>query len=386
MSKNLFFYKELKKEKIPLVELLGNESLFHAVPEDWHLILIDVENSTQAIQEGKHQDINLSATGAIVAVLNTIKKLHPNVRVPYFFGGDGVTFISPPELVDELIKVLATYRLHILKTSGLHFKLGSIKLEEVYKTNLTLRIAKLKLTPQLTIPIVIGNGFKHAENKIKEDFTKNDVSQIPKEILDLTGMQCRWKEIEAPTDESKIFCLLVQVKQEENQGVLFKAIIQKMNKIFGDYANRQPISIPKLILDLDPKKIKNELQFRLGRVQSIQFLKDWLITIFGKFYFKFFKKGKKYVQRVKQLSHTIMIDGALNTICSGTQADINTFLKYLNELEGFGDIVYGIHITDSSIMSCYVQDYGLKHNHFVDGSEGGYTKAAVMLKSKLKGS
>ena len=59
MSKNLFFYKELKKEKIPLVELLGNESLFHAVPEDWHLILIDVENSTQAIQEGKQIQLNI---------------------------------------------------------------------------------------------------------------------------------------------------------------------------------------------------------------------------------------------------------------------------------------------------------------------------------------
>ena len=189
MSENLFFYKELKKEKIPLVELLGNESLFHPVPEDWHLILIDVENSTQAIQEGKHQDINLSATGAIVAVLNTIKKLYPNVRVPYFFGGDGVTYISPPELVEELIQVLATYRIHILDTCGLHFKLGSIKLEEVYKTKLTLRIAKLKLTPQLTIPIVIGNGFKYAENKIKEEFEKDDVTNIPKEKLDLSGMQ-----------------------------------------------------------------------------------------------------------------------------------------------------------------------------------------------------
>ena len=34
-------------------------------------------------------------------------------------------------------------------------------------------------------------------------------------------------------------------------------------------------------------------------------------------------------------------------------------------------------------MSCYVRNMNENHIHFVDGSEGGYTKAAGMLKRKF---
>ena len=33
-------------------------------------------------------------------------------------------------------------------------------------------------------------------------------------------------------------------------------------------------------------------------------------------------------------------------------------------------------------MSCYVRNLNEEHIHFVDGAEGGYTKAAGMLKRK----
>ncbi|WP_338034474.1 DUF3095 family protein [Lacinutrix algicola] len=39
---------------------------------------------------------------------------------------------------------------------------------------------------------------------------------------------------------------------------------------------------------------------------------------------------------------------------------------------------------DASIMSCYFEDREEKHIHFVDGTEGGYTSAAIMLKEKAR--
>jgi len=35
-------------------------------------------------------------------------------------------------------------------------------------------------------------------------------------------------------------------------------------------------------------------------------------------------------------------------------------------------------------MSCYVRDRKDQHVHFVDGSGGGYTQAAGMLKKKIR--
>jgi hypothetical protein len=56
----------------------------------------------------------------------------------------------------------------------------------------------------------------------------------------------------------------------------------------------------------------------------------------------------------------------------------------LDKLETAGIILYGLHVSNSSIMSCYVRDQQEGHIHFVDGAEGGYTQASVVLKSKLR--
>ena len=64
------FYKKLQKHQSGLVNLLSNEQFFQPVPEDWHIFLVDIENSTQAVQNGLHHEVNLSAAGSIVSVLN----------------------------------------------------------------------------------------------------------------------------------------------------------------------------------------------------------------------------------------------------------------------------------------------------------------------------
>ena len=60
------------------------------------------------------------------------------------------------------------------------------------------------------------------------------------------------------------------------------------------------------------------------------------------------------------------------------------FIKYLDQLERDQKIIYGIHVTHASVMSCYVLDRKTKHSHFIDGTEGGYTSASKMFKTKLK--
>lgn len=79
-----------------------------------------------------------------------------------------------------------------------------------------------------------------------------------------------------------------------------------------------------------------------------------------------------------------MLDGFLNTVISGTDKQVNRLKILLDELESNNEIIYGMHITHASIMSCYIEDREEKHIHFVDGTEGGYTSAAIMFKEKLK--
>ncbi|MEQ1676298.1 MAG: DUF3095 family protein, partial [Chitinophagaceae bacterium] len=55
----------------------------------------------------------------------------------------------------------------------------------------------------------------------------------------------------------------------------------------------------------------------------------------------------------------------------------------LEILEAEGEIFFGLHVSTESVMSCYVRNLDDQHVHFIDGADGGYTKAAGVLKKKL---
>ncbi|QHI34977.1 hypothetical protein IMCC3317_03230 [Kordia antarctica] len=378
------FYADLPKHFIPLRDLLKDESLFIGIPKNWHIVVTDIEGSSQAVANGKHNDINLVATGSIITVLNEIKTIDTSIKVPYFFGGDGATFIIPDAIISQVISALNTYSRHIKKTLELNLRVGSVILEEVYKNKVTARIAKLRHNKYLTTPIILGNGLKFAEAQIKANFKPSDINEESDNTIDLTGMECRWDEILPNGTDDKVVCLLVSCSDETKQAQVFKSIMDEINYLFGDLDARRPITAFRLKLNTSIEKIRKEMMTKIGKYDSKYLINNWLITLFGKYYFKFFPEGKRYLHSVTQLSDTIMLDGAINTVISGNSKQISKFQIFLDNLESQRVITYGIHITHSSIMSCYVQDRKENHIHFVDGTEGGYTSAAIAYKKKLK--
>ncbi|RAJ18032.1 DUF3095 family protein [Olleya aquimaris] len=384
MKDDLNFYRNIPKNNIPLSQLLNDESLFVGVPKNWFVVITDVENSTIAVANGQHNDVNLSATGSIITVLNTLKKLNNNIEAPYFFGGDGSTFLIPNAVLQVVLNALHNYAFHIEKTLGLVLRIGSLSLETVYNNNKSVRITKLRHNKYLTTPIILGNGLKYAEQIIKEKFNE-DNDELPQfESLNLTGMECRWDEIYPDKPEKKVICLLVSCHDESKQAEIFGIIMNEINFVFGDLNQRNPISALQLKLNTSIEKIRREMYVKLGKYKRSYLITNWLITVFGKFYFKFSKAGKLYVYRVTQLSDTIMLDGSINTVMAGTPKQLSKLKLLLDDLESKNLIVYGLHSTYASIMSCYIEDREEKHIHFVDGTEGGYTSAAIVIKNKIK--
>ena len=367
-----------------MAELIKNETLFFNVPENWSIVVTDIENSTDAVARGFHNDVNLSATGSIITVLNTLKFVNRNLKIPYFFGGDGSTFIVPNRVLKPILLALNNYSQHIKKSTDLNLRVGYLGVEKVYANNVNLRITKLRHNKYLTTPVVLGNGLKYAEQIIKESFKASDIYNEKATKLNLNGMECRWDEIYPNKTDKKVICLLVDCDDESIQAELYAEIMAEIDEVFGTLINRNPISSDKLKLDPSLGKIKKEMYARIGKYSLRYLISNWLITLIGVVSFKFFKVGKLQKKRIAQLTDTIMLDGFLNTVISGTEAQVETLKTFLNRLEAEGKIIFGIHITHASIMSCYIEDRQEKHIHFVDGTEGGYTSAAIMFKEKMK--
>lgn len=377
------FYRNLKPSSIPLQALLKLEKSFKKVPSSWHIVVADIENSTDAVAKDYHSDVNLAATGCIVSVLNKIKDTDNTTVIPYFYGGDGVTFLVPPKLIAIVFEVVKNYKIHVQTQFKLNLKVGKIAVEEIYNAGFQIKLSKLQQNSFLAIPVALGNGLKEAEARVKT----NKNIELEKNLLkpvNLEGMECRWDEIKPVKANLKVFCLIVVCNTENLQARVFSSIISKIESIFGNLDDRRPISPFNLKLKPTLKKIKTEMYGKLGKYNFFYLYLNLILTAIGVYYFKYFPAGKKFLYRVAQLSETITIDGSLATVLSGTQSQMDNLKKHLDDLEKNNDILYGLHTTYASIMSCYVEDMDKNHIHFVDGTEGGYTSAAIVLKEKIK--
>ncbi|MBU2927285.1 DUF3095 domain-containing protein [Winogradskyella psychrotolerans] len=383
MMEDITYYNKLKKSTETLSELLENESYFSDVPDTWHVVIVDILNSTLAVDEGKHHQVNLTATGSIISVLNFIRKEKQNIEIPYFFGGDGATFIIPTVFLEPIIQILDNYSLHIKNHTNLILRVGHISVNYLRGQDYGLKLAKHQLTNQLSIPIVLGSGLKKAEDLIKTNFEESN-THFEKALLNLEGMECRWKQIKPIQTQKKVVCLLLDAINEDDQRRIYRDVVSQMDALFGTFDNRQPIKTTNLKLNFSLLNIWEEMKISLAKQNISYLLKKWMSTLIGKFYLNFSNDGKHYLQQIGQLSHTFMLDGMINTVFTAEQSKIDRFIAYLNALEDDKKIIYGIHVTHASVMSCYVLDRKTKHSHFVDGTEGGYTSAAKMLKQKLK--
>ncbi|MFD0798910.1 DUF3095 family protein [Maribacter chungangensis] len=378
------FYERLPKHSGPLHKTISRLDLFNSVPNDWYVVMADVQNSTIAVENGLHNEVNLAATGSIIAVLNEIKKQPKTYKIAYFFGGDGATFLVPPTLIVHVSTIIEDYRTHVSENLFLNLRVGRMQVIDIVNTGHTIAVAKHRVTEYLTIPVVLGTGLKYAEQVIKDSFVLETTHKTLATPVNLMGMECRWDEIKPSEDVNKIVCLLVSCDDDSMQPAVYSGVLMKIQEIFGTMVERRPISRTKLKLDASIAKLRKEMSARIGKFKLGYLLKNWFYTYLGGFYFKYFEEGKRYLDKISLLSDTLMIDGTINTVLEGGTPEIEALVEYLDAVEQEGKLNYGIHVTYASVMSCYVQDRKDKHIHFVDGTEGGYTSAALMLKKKQK--
>ena len=374
------FYSALPLHKMPLHVLLVKQKLFSIVPADWHVVITDITGSTNAVLQGRHEDVNLIATGSIVSVLNLAFGM--DIIIPFFFGGDGATFIVPPVLIHKVMHALTLYKNNTLANFNLSLRAGTVPVADIYEHGHEIHIAKFSSSATFSIPIVLGNGLNYAEKIIKgADYMFAGLA-AQETILDLSGMQCRWDKIPPPADKEEIVTLLIIAKEVSQQAVVFKKVLEAMEELYGAPEIRQPISVGRLKLKTTFSKLGNEMRARLGKIRFLELLKTWIVTFYGYIYFST-KKGRDFLKSLVDMSDTLVIDGRINTVITGNAKQRVALQNLLNVMEANGEIIYGIHISGASIMSCYVRNLDDGHIHFVDGAEGGYTQAARMLKAKL---
>jgi hypothetical protein len=383
--RDLNFYRDIKALQLPVTKAMDDHCFF-ALPSDWHVVIADIKNSTAAVAEGRHNDVNLIAAGSLIAALNIAKE--KKVEIPFFFGGDGGAVIVPVEIVDDIMAGLHRHNENALKNFGLTMHVGNMSVETISSGGASLKIAKVQIGPNLTKALLVGNGLKFAEQQIKRTSAKDSENFSIDLDLNMKGLECRWDKVKPPTDENEIVCYLVEATDQAMQTEVYRDVLSQIDEIYGPLEGRSPLSKNRLRLLLNLKKIETEMKVKFGGWRPRYYVGTLLENFLGLFFFGLNLKlgglkGQDYLSQLIANADTLTIDGRINTIISGKSEKRKQLISYLKNQEEKGILTFGHHISKESIMTCYIENINAKHIHFIDGSDGGYTEAAKELKAKV---
>ena len=376
------FYKEIKEIK-DFSQIMEDQN-YCRIPEDWYVLVSDVKNSTKAIEEGMYKQVNFVAALTIIGVLNIDK----NLEFPYIFGGDGASLIIPPNLLDKSKIVLKETAKKAKDVFDLDLRVGIVSLKEIEKRGSFIEITKFKVSKDYTQAIVRGNGLELAEHllkkeyktfKIEDDFT---CDYTP----DFVGLECRWEDIKSPKDETS--SLLIKSTNPEKSNVIYQNTLNKIHEIAGSYNQRNPIKeINQLVISFNPMVLNAEASVFTSNIFSRFFLilRLFIENILGLILIKFsIGQWSDYKNRVIRTTDTEKFDDMLRMVISTDKAQTKELEEYLEKEYQEGHLVYGIHKSDSALMTCLIFERHGKHIHFVDSSNGGYALASKELKRRLK--
>jgi hypothetical protein len=384
--KDYNFYKDLKAVQFQIYDVLRRAS-FTDVPDNWYVIIADVKNSTAAVNAGKHNDVNMVAAASLVVALNVAKS--NNLEIPFLFGGDGGTVFVPEEVLQEVLDGLRRHNRNTIQNFGLELHVGCMSIQTINEAGHFVKIAKVRLGKGFSKPVIIGDGLKYAEQIIKQSPHEEELAIEDISLLNMEGLECRWDKIKPPAAENEIVCYLIEAMDPRNQQQVYADVLQMMDNIYGTPDKRNPLSMDRLKLLLSVDKIRREMMVRFGKWKSSYLTKAFLKTLIGYLFFRFKLnisrfRSREYLKDIINNADTLTIDGRISTVISGTTDQRSRFIKYLQDLEIEGVLLFGHFISKESVMTCYIENRNDRHIHFVDGADGGYTEASKELKAKLK--
>lgn len=355
---------------------------FVRAPNDWYVVMTDVQGSTQSIEAGRYKDVNTVGAASISVVTGLLKR-----DLPCTFGGDGATLLIPPELIVRVLEGLKSLQRLSRQQFQIELRVGRITVGELHRAGHTIEVAKHELRAGKCTAIFRGGGLSEAEDRIKAKSSAYCVDAATEGDLELTGLSCRWNALY--NRRGQIMSLLVRA-QAEPAARVYDDLLAELTRIYdGHLDEANPVSNESLRYRSVSDCIQGESRFHT-RKTTLSYLKRLLEIVVSVLIFKFrippliFNAGR-YQDSMRQHSDHRKFDDMLRMILDCSDQQVEAIRAYLEVQRCEGKLCYGIHLSEAALMTCFVQAVqDGQHIHFIDGGDGGYTMAAKQLKEQLR--
>lgn len=372
------FYEALSPIANP-AELVRDHH-FVAAPADWLIVMTDVTESTKAIQAGRYKQVNVVGASGIIAVTNAME----HRDFPSVFGGDGATFLVPPEKAEAVTRALHFIQDISRKRFDLDLRVLIMPVQAVHDAGKTVRIAKLELSKNNYQAMFAGGGIAHAEYLMKSG--AGDYALRKSEAAgSIEGLECRWNPV--PSRHGEILTLMIQMRPGVSEpSVQYEKILRQILAIAPHAA---PVTLENLRAAWPPKDLWIEARWRakgyFGRL--FHELKAMAITGFAVLAIRAKQDDKasqvyRYLHQLTQNTDYLKFDDCLRMLLDVTLEQKRQITAVLERSFASGESFIGMHASKDALMTCFIQSLE-KHFHFVDGGDGGYAIAALQMKQQM---
>lgn len=353
---------------------------FQSAPKSWFIAFTDVEGSTKAIEAGRYKEVNTIGVAAIIALKNACD----DTLLPYVFGGDGATFLFPPEYLQKATQALQQLQLQARNVFQLGLRCAVIPIADLQKEVL---VGKLRLSEGNFLAVFSGGGLNESEALAKGDgAAKYLVARSASATSpNLDGLECRWNPIRPKGDEfMSLIILSRQAPSDEIQ--FFKNLAIRINEVVAiNYLVKPEI----LDLSWPPKHLKVEAKakFKSKLMQNIFYC---VLAGLSWIFIKIIKKAQAgntknkvtaYLDSLAKNTDHFKVDDALRMVLDVNSSQKSALVSLLEDQRIQGKIFYGYFSSNHALMTCFVRSLS-EHIHFIDGGDGGYAMAAKMLKAQ----
>lgn len=390
MSKELFSYDDIPF--IPNFDSIFNFDYYYKPPPDWYIIITDIVNSTTAILEGKYKDVNTAGSLVAMAISN-VKK---DMNYPFIFGGDGMTFLIPGDILDDVKDVLVDTRAMVANLFSLKLRLGIVPVSTIYRQGYKLFVARLRVSDKYIQAIISGKGIEIAEKLIKNDDIYNPFrlrADLPaKNKADFTGFTCRWKDIPSTRGETISFIIKIREKYNRQTSVVFNKILKGVDDFFGHESDYHPLTEDNQSTSVSQafreakifSKKKSGFRYAVNKLRVSMETVMVQIIVALKLPVKMMNKNIRNIKTDNIINSDFRkFDGSLKMVISCNTSQRKSFEKLLTKLVNRGVINYGLHVSDRALLTCLIHRGTGEEVHFVDSADGGYALAAKKLKEQM---
>lgn len=371
-------------------EAITHAESYAALPDDWHIALCDVRNSTAAVADGKYRNVNSIGAAAITAMINAAG----DVEVPFSFEGDGSLACVPSRLLESTRAALAKTQIVARDAFGLDLRIATVPVTDIRAAGFAVQVARYRVSDDYVQAVFSGGGIAYADAVIKDAATEARYAIAPGSVVprgSYDGFECRWEDIPSRHGETVSLMVLALHHEPERAAAIYRNVIGKVREIYGDEDACHPVSVPELAMTLKSGLLADELGVRTGEATGFarwrQLMRTRAVVLLGKVLMRFGIRTQKtdwsqYKQTLARNSDVRKFTDVYRQILSGTAKQRLALDAWLQEQLRARHLLYGLHVADRAHMTCLVFDYAGRHLHFIDGADGGLFLAAKAFKER----